>query len=81
MTESPKMKVYGLIHMTRATWARVQAVVFLFLAGCLAVAVAVAQNFDNVVADRAPWIIGLVIVLEIGETVWVLRKFRAAERE
>ncbi len=83
-----RMKVWGLFWMYRGSYLTLQSVVFIFLAALLAVRCLfeapeiISQTpFRQTVWEYLGWGAVVIAILEVGETLVVLGKFKAAERE
>jgi hypothetical protein len=78
-----KMKVYGLFLMSRKAYLLLQTGVFVCMLfafiGCIVVSPRMEQLGIRAF-KYAPWGIVVIAVLELGETVVMLWKFKAKER-
>jgi hypothetical protein len=82
-----RIKVYGLVSLTRRTYLLLQAVGVAVLSTLLAVGLCLprpASLADDApvlagLLDVLPWLVGLILLLEGIETYFVLRRFAHQE--
>lgn len=93
--EPVRVRLYGIVSLTRRRYLAQLAVAVLLAAGLMALwyfrwptvrrALVAAQTplMDRAVAfwDLAPWVIGALAVLQVAEAFFVLRAFRRKEAE
>jgi len=84
MTGEPvRIKAYGLRHFTRPGYVQLQVVVFAIFALLLIFAFLWQPTgiwASNPIFTNLTWIVPLFIVLELAETIVMLRKFQSKER-
>ncbi|MCS6851543.1 MAG: hypothetical protein NZ700_10305 [Gemmataceae bacterium] len=83
-----RVKVYGLVPITRRTYVTIQSLLFGVVTLLLAIVLMMPRpapgpenDFWNRMFDFLPWVIGAALVLEAIETLVVLRQFRKKEAE
>ena len=77
-----RLKYYGMFYISKPTYVRIQAVV-LVLSVLLLVASLLWRPTgtlaNNLLFGNLPWVVLLILVLEIAEAAIMLQKFAAAE--
>ncbi|NQU24256.1 MAG: hypothetical protein HQ567_23490 [Candidatus Nealsonbacteria bacterium] len=81
-----RMKVWGLFWMYRSSYLTLQSIVFITLAALVAVRclfeapeIALQTPFRQTFWEYLGWGAVVIAILEVGETLVVLGKFKAAE--
>jgi membrane protein YdbS with pleckstrin-like domain len=78
--EPTKVKAYGILELTRRTYVTIQVVVFAILAVAIAGSLLLWVHVDPLFRWLM-WVMVGIAALEVIETVVMLAKFRAKERE